>query len=195
MPPRPVPAPVTARPMTGRPVHQHCVRMLAAFPLALVAGAVLTACSVGVEAGTLDAVSLTQARADVGQIKIRNAIVVAPAEEGDGSAVLSVTIVNDGTTEDALVGLELSGADGPVPVTLAPRTVELPPETATTIPGDTGATATATATADVSTIEIGTYTTARFSFANAGSVELDLLVVAPVGWWAEVADLASDADG
>lgn len=189
-----MPAPVTARPMTGRPVHQRCVRMLAAFPLALVAGAVLTACSVGVEAGTLDAGSLTQARADVGQIKIRNAIVVAPAEEGDGNAVLSVTIVNDGTTEDALVGLELSGADGRVPVTLAPRTVELPPETATTIPADAETTGTgATATADISTLEIGTYTTATFSFANAGSVELDLLVVAPVGWWAEVADLAPDA--
>lgn len=181
--------------MTGRPVHRRCVRVLAAFPLALVAGAVLTACSVGVEAGTLDAGSLTQARADVGQIKIRNAIVVAPAEEGDGSAVISVTIVNDGMTEDALVGLELSGADGAVPVTLSPRTIDLPPETATTIPGDAGATAAATATADVATIEIGTYTTARFSFANAGSVELALLVVAPVGWWAEVADLSSDAVG
>lgn len=168
---------------------ERSVRGLAV-PLALAAAAVLSACSVGVDAGTLDAGSLTQSRVDLGLIKIRNATVIAPEEE-DGDAVLSVTIVNDGTTEDSLVGVELSGAEGPVPVTLSPRTIELPPETATKLP--TGAQQ--TAATDVATLEVGAYTTATFSFANAGSVDLDLLVVAPVGWWAEVVDPAADAEG
>ncbi len=177
--------------MPRRSAPHRSVRHLAAVPLALVAGVVLSACSVGVEAGTLNAGSLTQARADVGPIKIRNAIVVAPAEDGEGDAVLSVTIVNDGTTEDALVGLELGGSEGPVPVTLRPRSIDLPPETATTIPASSGL----TAIADVSTLQVGTYTRATFSFANAGSVDLDLLVVAPVGWWAGIPDQVSDTDG
>lgn len=166
---------------------QRFVRFLAA-PLAVLAAAVLSACSVGVEAGTLNEAPITGARADAGLIKIRNALVIAPAEDS-GDATLSVTIVNDGTTEDALLGVELTGSDGPIPVTLRPGTIDLPPETATRIPTDVRP----TAVVDASTLQPGTYTTATFSFANAGSVDLSLLVVAPVGWWAEVGDPPAEA--
>lgn len=159
-----------------------------AAPLVLVAAAVLSACSVGVEAGTLNEAPITGARADAGLVKIRNALVIAPADDS-GEATLSVTIVNDGTTEDTLLDVELTGSDGPVPVTLRPDTIDLAPETATRIPTD----ARPAAVIDAATLEAGTYTQATFSFANAGSVELSLLVVAPVGWWEDVGDSAADA--
>lgn len=163
------------------------VAAVAALPLAVVAAAAVSACSVGAEAGTLNEAPITGARADAGLVKIRNALVVAPAEIG-GDATLSVTIVNDGTTDDALVDVEIAGTAEPVAVTMRPSTIELPAETATRIPTGTRP----SAVLDADTLAVGTYTRATFSFANAGSVELSLLVVAPVGWWTDLTGVPAD---
>ena len=135
---------------------------------ALLAGS-LAACSNGVEAGTLDPPSATGTQLDVGDIGIRNAVVVAL--EG-GGLIVSMTIVNSGTVEDTLTDLTAISEGEPVVAELSPRSIALPPDTATVIPGETRP-----------TIEIdldltpGSYLPVGLQFERAGLVEFSMLMV------------------
>jgi len=155
----------------NRPVRRFATPLLAGVTAVVTAGA-LTSCSVGVEAGTLDPQRLSGENADVGLIKIRNALVVAPADDGDSSELVA-TIVNDGPEDDALVGVELAGPDGPVEVSLDDTSLELRSETATAIPESSDS----PVTIDDIDLEPGTYVSATFSFETAGSATLRLLVL------------------
>ena len=152
-------------------MHTRSVQGNAAAPLALAAALLLAGCSAGVEAGTLDPQRLSGNDADVGLVKIRNALLVAPAEEGD-SVELVTTVVNDGTTDDSLSRVELAGPDGPLEIQLEPRTVDLPAETATTFGADG-----ATMTLEDSPLDAGSYVSVTFYFETAGSHSMDVLVL------------------
>lgn len=151
-------------------------RVPAAVPFMVAATVLLAGCSAGVEAGTLDPQRQSGSDADVGLVKIRNAVLVAPSD-GSSAPVLSMTIVNDGTTEDSLTGVELAAAEGPVEITLSPATVELPAETATVFSGDDGP----SLTVDDADIEPGTYVPVTFYFESAGSHSMDILVLSSIG--------------
>jgi hypothetical protein len=60
---------------------------------ALVSTGSVTACSNGVEAGTLDPPSGTAVQEDVGELAVRNAVIVAGE---DGTLTVSLTVVNTG---------------------------------------------------------------------------------------------------
>jgi len=156
-------------------VRTRLVRRYATAPLALVVAAALTSCSVGVEAGTLDPQRLSGAKADAGQVKVRNALIVAPTDEGDDYALIA-TIINDGTTEDTLTGVEVAGPDGPVDVDLRPSTVDLAPETAVVVPGESD---TSMSIEDLD-LEAGTYVQTTFRFETAGVLQMSLLVLSEV---------------
>jgi len=130
---------------------------------------ILTACSNGVEAGTLDPPSGTAVQADVGKLAVRNAVIVA---REDGGLTVSMTVVNTGPTEDALTGVEITDELEPTSAALSPRMITLPPRTATVIAGD-----------DEPTIEVeldvaaGGYLAVTMQFEHAGSVDVSLAVV------------------
>lgn len=153
--------------MRTRPVRRYT-----AAPLALVVTALLASCSVGVEAGTLDPQHLSGAKGDAGQVKVRNTVIVVPDEVGDDYELVS-TIVNDSSSADALVAVEVAGADGPVEFTLRPSSIELPAKTATIIPNGTRP----TASLEDAELAAGSYVEATFSFESAGMLTMNLLVL------------------
>jgi len=146
-------------------VRTRSVRGFATASLSLATVAALASCSAGVDAGTLDPQRLNGAHVDVGMMKIRNAVVVG--EDGEGE--LMMTIVNDGTTDDALTGVEVEGAE----VSLEPSTVDLPAETAVVFPGGEEETSVAVE----GELAPGAYVTATFSFESAGSRSVPVLVL------------------
>lgn len=129
----------------------------------------LTACSNGVEAGTLDPPSGTAVQADIGELAVRNAVIVT---REDGGLTVSMTVVNTGSTEDTLTDVEITDELEPTSAVLSPRMITLPPRTATVIAGD-----------DEPTIEVeldvaaGGYLAVTMQFENAGSVDVSLAVV------------------
>lgn len=152
-------------------MHMRSVQGHAAVPVVLAAALLLAGCSAGVEAGTLDPQRLSGNDADVGLVKIRHALFVAPAEDGEAAQLLT-TVVNDGMTDDSLVGVELAGPDGPLEVALRPSTVDLPAESATTFGADE-----ATMSVQDGALEAGTYVTVTFFFETAGSHQMEVLVL------------------
>ena len=136
---------------------------------ALVVAAGLTACSNGVEAGTLDPPSATGVQHDLGPLRIRNAVVVAGES---GGLTVSMTVINTGTAEDAVTDVRITSADGPVAADLSPRSIPLTPRTATVVPGEDGPTI---------QVELdhaaGGYVPVTLQFENAGLVELSLPVI------------------
>ncbi|MDQ3450780.1 MAG: hypothetical protein M3455_07685 [Actinomycetota bacterium] len=136
---------------------------------ALVSAGSVTACSNGVEAGTLDPPSGTAVHEDVGELAVRNAVIVAGE---DGTLTVSLTVVNTGSTEDSLTDVEITADLEPATAVLSPGTIALPPRMATVIPGE-----------GESTIEVdldvapGGYLPVTMQFENAGSVDLSLAVV------------------
>jgi hypothetical protein len=140
---------------------------------ALLAGALLAgtlaACSNGVEAGTLDPPSATGARLDAGDLRIRNAVVVAGES---GSLTVSMTIVNVGTAEDTLTDFTLISDDGAVAAELDPNSITLAPGSATVVPSEDGPTI--DVDADVSP---GGYVAVGLQFEQAGLIEFSLPVI------------------
>jgi hypothetical protein len=150
-----------------RPVGK---RLLAAGGLAsLILAGSLTGCSNGVEAGTLDSQSSTGVERDLGALRIRNAVIVSGAA---GGLTVSLTVVNTGTTEDAITDVEVSGDAEPVSADLSPRSIALAPKTATVIPGETRP----RIQVDLDIVP-GSYTSVTLHFASAGTVTLSLPVI------------------
>ena len=153
--------------MVQRPRGRRAPAIFVLAGAALAAG--LAACSNGVEAGTLDPPSVTGVVLDVGELRIRNAVIVAGEA---GALTASMTVINTGSAEDALTDLTVSAEDGLVAAELSPGSITLAPRTATVVPGDTG-----------SSIELeldltaGGYVPVTLQFENAGLVELSLPVV------------------
>ena len=129
----------------------------------------LTACSNGVEAGTLDPPSATGVRLDVGDLRIRNAVIVAG---DDGELALSLTFVNAGIEEDTLTSVTLTDGDEPVEATMRPRSISLAPGAALVIPGEDQPRIEADAD-----IAAGGYATVSMQFEHAGLVEVSLPVI------------------
>ena len=153
--------------MVQRPIGKRRQASLVLAGLALVAG--LAACSNGSEAGTLDPQSSTGTRVDVGDLRIRNAVIVA--SEG-GGLIVSMTVVNVGDTEDAITDLGVTGDGEPVEADLSPRSITLAPGTATVVPGETRP----RIEVDLD-LQAGRFAPVTVQFENAGLVELSLQVV------------------
>ena len=157
----------------------NLARSLRVVPVAAISAAVLTlsGCGAGMHPATLDDQPLDARSASAGPIEVRGAIIVAP--EGDDSGELLATIFNTGDEADALDSVTFKTISGDARATLKPSSIALPPGRSTTIPD--GARPIATIS---SGLEVGTYVTAQFSFANAGTVNMTLFVVAAQGSYA-----------
>lgn len=129
----------------------------------------LTACSNGVEAGTLDPPSGTAVQADLGALAVRNAVIVAGA---DGGLAVSLTVVNTGSTEDTLTGVTVTSDGEPVAAELSPQSIVLPPRSATVVPGEQVATI-----AIELDVAAGGYLPVTMQFEHAGLVDLSLPVI------------------
>ena len=129
----------------------------------------LAACSNGVEAGTLDPPSFTGVSHDAGDLHLRNAVIVA---HDAGGVTVSLTIVNVGDSEDTLTDVTIVTGDEPVEATMRPRSVSLPPGSATVAPGESGP----EIGADVD-LAPGGYVSVSMQFEGAGLVEVSLPVV------------------
>jgi hypothetical protein len=156
-------------------VRAQVIRTARFAAAAVVLTLTLAACGEGMHPATLDDAPLDTAEATAGQLAVRGAIVVAP-ESGEGNGTLLATIVNNGSTEDALTGITLTNTSGDSKAILRPPRIALPVKQATRIPGDSQPVVMVTGT-----LTPGTYVTARMSFENAGSVDLTMLVVDPTG--------------
>ena len=132
---------------------------------------VLSACSNGVEAGTLDKTAWTGARTELGDLRIHNAVLVRDAETGVLS--VSMTMINTGATEDALTGLVITAGEE-VAAELQPGSIALAPGTSTKVPGETRPAIQAEAD-----LAAGEFAPVRFSFEHAGDVSIEVLVVTP----------------
>jgi len=137
---------------------------------AMLAGS-LAACSNGVEAGTLDPPSATGVNYDLGDLRIRNAVVVA---EENGGLTVSMTVVNTGSSEDAVTDLTLTGEEEPVEADLSPRSITLAPGVATVIPGESRP----SIEVDLD-LQAGGYVPVTVQFENAGRAALSLPVITP----------------
>ncbi|MGK5629258.1 DUF461 domain-containing protein [Streptomyces sp. URMC 123] len=89
----------------GAPSRRRGVLAAAALVLSI---ASLTACAAGNNADTLG-VKPDNAATSVGSIKIQNANVITQPKGGDGPAVLSVTIFNNGQKDETLEAVTLDG--------------------------------------------------------------------------------------
>lgn len=148
-----------------RAAHRQFVCLLAA----VVLGGVLTSCSNGVEAGTLDPPSATGVQRDAGDLRIRNAVLVA----GDRRALtVSLTVINTGAVEDALTDLEVVADGEAVGAEMSPGTIDLAPGSATVVPSEDGPTIEVEVDAPA-----GGYLPVTIHFENAGRVELSLPVI------------------
>ena len=136
----------------------------------LVVGA-LSACSNGVEAGTLDTTAWTGARTELGDLRIHNVVLVRDDETGVLS--VSMTMINTGDTEDALTELVIT-AGAEVAAELQPGSIALAPGTSTLVPGETEPAIQAEAD-----LVAGQFAPVRFSFEHAGDVSMNVLVVTP----------------
>lgn len=163
--------PTVSRASTRRP------RTLVACALA---AAALTACSNGVEAGTLDPSTSHGGELDAGDLHVRGAYVVV-GEDG-GEAVVTLTVANIGAEEDALTALSVDGAEGTVEATLRPGSIPLAPGTTTTFPSDPRPSIGIDVDAPA-----GSYVSATMIFEQAGTVQVDLPVVAATGYFEQYA--------
>lgn len=129
----------------------------------------LVGCSNGTEAGTLDPQSSTGARLDVGDLRIRNAVMVA----GDnGGLTVSMTVVNVGVTEDAITDLRVASDSDQVQGDLSPRSITLAPGTATVVPGE------ARPSIEIELdLPAGGFAPVTIQFESAGLVALSLPVI------------------
>jgi hypothetical protein len=150
--------------------------------VSVVTMATLTGCAAGFNAETNNVDEPGEGNnGTVGDVKIRGALLAHVGEE-PGSGVLVMGVVNDGTEVDALT--EVRVADGE-PADLG-SSVSLPPRqlvqfgTNEVAPGAVyGGTYVLDGPAD--TLMAGGFIPVSFTFRNAGSVTLDLLVLPATG--------------
>ena len=110
---------------------------------------------------------------------VRNWVAVAPRE---GEATLVGTIFNNGAGSDTLTGVQVAGGRGKV----GSGRVRLPAGGATVL-GDNTSQGTAVPTALTGAgLKPGLVVPVTFRFERAGTVRLDVLVVARKGIWATV---------
>jgi hypothetical protein len=146
--------------------------------LSLVVSLVASGCGSGTEAGTLDPAPSSGADADLGDLKLRNALIVVP-EDGDGSGSLVLTIINDGDTEDILRAIELVAGEEAIEADLRPAAITLPAGGVTVIPTTPRPTA-----SFGSELVPGSFVDVVLRFANAGFAELSLPVLYATGPYA-----------
>jgi hypothetical protein len=159
--------------------------------VSLVTVAALSGCAAGFDAETINVDSPGEGvSGKVGDVKIRGAL-LADVEDEPGSGVLVMGVVNEGGETDALTEVRL--VDGE-PADLG-SSVSLPPNqlvqfgTAEVAPGATyGGTYVLNAPTD--TFSVGGFVPVSFTFREAGSVTLDLLILPPTDVYATVTPTA-----
>ena len=109
-------------------------------------------------------------------IKVNSVLLVA---QPDGSAVLVGSIVNENSTEDTLLGITVGGINA----TLSQMTLSLQQNTPVRFAGDS---ANASATVPGLNAAPGTRVKVQFTFANAGELNLDAIVLERSGVYANV---------
>ena len=102
----------------------------------------------------------------IGDIKLLHILLVA---QGDGSAVLVGTMINDGATPEQLTALYVNG----IPASVTPIAPVLAPNTPLIFAGDT---ANALAIIPNLNVKAGKHVTMQIGFNRSGSATLDVLV-------------------
>jgi hypothetical protein len=143
--------------------------------LALSSLLVTTGCAAGMNAQTLKPYAPSDGvMANSGDIRVLNALVVA---DGNGSGVVSLTIVNRGNRDDNLS--DLTSPDGSVDFT---GTRDLPAGAAVRF----GATTEPSATISALTVQPGGNITLRFVFGRTKPITLETVVVPATGAYADI---------
>jgi len=112
----------------------------------------------------------------IGDIKLLHILLVA---QGDGSAVLVGTMINDGATPEQLTALYVNG----IPASVTPIAPVLAPNTPLIFAGDT---ANALAIIPNLNVKAGKHVTMQIGFNRSGSATLDVLVRDRAGEFANV---------
>ena len=112
----------------------------------------------------------------IGDIKLLHILLVA---QGDGSAVLVGTMINDGTTPEQLTALYVNG----IPASVTPIAPVLAPNTPLIFAGET---ANALAIIPNLNVKAGKHVTMQIGFNRSGSATLDVLVRDRAGEFANV---------
>jgi hypothetical protein len=160
--------------------------------LSVVTVAALSGCATGFNAETINVDSPGEGvSGSVGDVKIRGAV-LADVDDEPGSGVLVMGVVNDGVEADALTEVRLAdgeAADLGSSVSLPPRQL-VQFGTDEVAPGAVyGGTYVLDGPAD--TVTAGGFVPVSFTFRNAGSVTLDLLVLPATAEYEGVAPTAS----
>ncbi len=153
-------------------------RDLALIPVLITASVLLTSCGAsGQNAPTRMIKQVTDGvEKDVGSLLARNVLLVA---QPDGSAVLVGTFINEGTDQDAITGIKVNGAA----MKLDKAPYELLQNQPITFSGDT---ANAKGSIDGLNLTPGNRVSMEVSYANAGVIKLDVLVLAKDGVYQNV---------
>jgi len=112
----------------------------------------------------------------IGGIKLLHILLVA---QGDGSAVLVGTMINDGATPEQLTALYVNG----IPASVTPIAPVLAPNTPLIFAGET---ANALAIIPNLNVKAGKHVTMQIGFNRSGSATLDVLVRDRAGEFANV---------
>ena len=141
----------------------------------------LTACGPGADAPTRNIRQVTdgidsEIKSGNTDIKIRNLVVVTQA---DGSAVLVGSIVNDGTTDDALLRITIGG----VPATITAANITMKQNDVLHFEGDSS---NAKAVSEGLNLAAGTNTPVSLFFGAAGAANVNAVVRSADGIYANI---------
>lgn len=157
------------------------LRRVPAVAAAAVAAALLTGCSAGFDATSIQPYAPADGvLANSGDIRVLNALVVADADGDTG--VVSMTLVNRGTRDDRLT--EITSPDGSVALT---GDTTLPAGGAVRLGSDTDVTAVVEGLAK----QAGENIRLRLSFSRTPPVTINTVVVAATGDYAEITPSAT----
>ncbi len=150
------------------------VRTRTAVAVALLALTSLSGCAAGFNAATNRPYTPTNgAIASVGDIRVRSVVIVGN-DNGSGQADLIAVLVNNGTTDDALTGITVEGAD---PVQVPGGSLNIPPQVTVPIGPDS----TNRVLLEKLTATPGHLVKVTLAFRDAGIASLTVLVMTPAG--------------
>lgn len=167
----------------------HRSRLVAVVAVQLAAALALAGCAAGVDAATAhQPPSGNGASVTTGYLAARGLLLVAGTDPG--TATLVGTVVNSGTTDDAITAVSVAGSNPQVTITDLGK-----PTTSIALParfsrqfGYDG-----TTHIDLTGLNTppGSFATVTITYQSAGSATVDVLNVLPVGMYAGLAPLPS----